>query len=347
MDSKRLKQIVNQLKRSLEKFGFDKRFTNSNDETQTRDFLIHPFFEEIMGYNKMTDFSHEILADVGGKRARKVDIAITLGGKKPLILVECKKAGTNLNDNHFRQLNEYCRNTTSSKVGILTDGVKYHFYSQNKSENNNLYDHPFFTFNMEDYGTSDLEMLALFCRTDQFEMNTIIEEAEEIYFLSRFDDALFELLKTPTDNLLKEIYVKMGGKRSTERILSQIKDLVNSTSLKTALEKVIQHEVSSSNSGIITTEEEIKAFNVIKTIIALSSKINNKDLERVSFRDLKGSFTILVDENQNKKICALILKERSKSIVINSSTYNLQDTTVVSLTKFKKELIDSAISKLG
>ena len=157
----------------------------------------------------------------------------------------------------------------------------------------------------------------------------------------------FLLLKTPTDNLLKEIYVKMGGKRSTERILSQIKDLVNSTSLKTALEKVIQHEVSSSNSGIITTEEEIKAFNVIKTIIALSSKINNKDLERVSFRDLKGSFTILVDENQNKKICALILKERSKSIVINSSTYNLQDTTVVSLTKFKKELIDSAISKLG
>ena len=139
----------------------------------------------------------------------------------------------------------------------------------------------------------------------------------------------------------------MGGKRSTERILSQIKDLVNSTSLKTALEKVIQHEVSSSNSGIITTEEEIKAFNVIKTIIALSSKINNKDLERVSFRDLKGSFTILVDENQNKKICALILKERTKSIVINSSTYNLEDTTVVSLTKFKKELIESAISKLG
>ena len=55
----------------------------------------------------------------------------------------------------------------------------------------------------------------------------------------------------------------MGGKRSTERILSQIRDLVNSTSLKTALEKVVQHEVSSSNSGIITTEEEIKTFNVI------------------------------------------------------------------------------------
>jgi len=139
----------------------------------------------------------------------------------------------------------------------------------------------------------------------------------------------------------------MGGKRSSERILSQISELVNSTSLKTALEKVIQHEVTSSNSGVITTEEEIKAYNVIKTIIALSSKINNRDLERVSFRDLKGSFTILVDENQNKKICALIIKERSKSIIINSSTYTIEDTTVVSLTKFKKELIDSAIDKLG
>ena len=64
----------------------------------------------------MTDFSHEILADVGGKRGRKVDIAVTLGGNKPLILVECKRAGTNLNDNHFRQLNEYCRNITSANL---------------------------------------------------------------------------------------------------------------------------------------------------------------------------------------------------------------------------------------
>ena len=56
MDSKRLKQIVNQLKRSLEKFEFDTRLKNSKDETQTRDFLIHPFFEDILGYNKMTDF---------------------------------------------------------------------------------------------------------------------------------------------------------------------------------------------------------------------------------------------------------------------------------------------------
>ena len=47
MDSKRLKQIVNQLKRSLDKFEFDTRLKNSKDETQTRDFLIHPFFEDI------------------------------------------------------------------------------------------------------------------------------------------------------------------------------------------------------------------------------------------------------------------------------------------------------------
>lgn len=347
MDSKRLKQIVNQLKRSLDKFDFQQALTYSQDETQTRDYLIHPFFENILGYNKMTDFSHEIIADVGGKRGRKVDIAVTLGTNKPLIFIECKKAGVNLSDNHFRQLNEYCRNTPSVKIGILTDGIKYHFYSQNKSENNNLYDHPFFTFNMEDYGNSDLEMLALFSRTDQFEMNSIIEEAEEIYFLSRFDDALFNVLKNPSETFLKEIYFSMGGKRSNERILGQLKDLVNSTSLKTALEKVIQHEVASSNSGIITTEEEIKAFNVIKTIIALSSKINNNDLERISYRDLKGSFTILVDDNQNRKICALVLKERSSSIIINSNTYNLEDTSVVSLTKFKKELIQSAIDNLS
>lgn len=345
MDSKRVRQIVTNLSKSLENWDFQKAIENSHDETQTRDFLIHPFFELVLGYDKMDDFSHEIVADVGKKRGRKVDIAVTLGTGKPLIMVECKKAGAKLNDNHFRQLNEYCHSTPSAKIGILTDGVFYHFYSQNSKENNNLYTDPFFTFNLLDYGTADLELLALFSRST-IEIKEILTEAEEIYFLNKFDDALYEVLANPSDNFLKEIYFNMGGKRSNENILNQIKELVNSTSLKTALDKVIQTEISSSNSGIITTEEEKKAYNVIKTIIAMTSKIKNSDLARVGYRDLKGSFSILVDDNQNKKICALILKEKAKTLEINGKKYDLPDTSVSSLTKFKKELIDSALSSL-
>ena len=68
-----------------------------------------------------------------------------------------------------------------------------------------------------------------------------------------------------------------------------------------------QQEIQNSNSGIITTGEEIKAYNVIKTILAMSSKIKNSEMERISYRDMKGSFAILIDDNGRKKICSLIL----------------------------------------
>ena len=52
MDNKRLKQISNQLSKELQNWGFDKAIKYSADETNTRNFLIEPFFE-IFNYSKM------------------------------------------------------------------------------------------------------------------------------------------------------------------------------------------------------------------------------------------------------------------------------------------------------
>lgn len=344
MDSKKVKQIVRQLQRTFDSWDFKKAIEGSNDETTTRDFLIHEFFMKL-GYSKIDDFSHEYIADVGGKRGRKVDVAITLGKSTPQIIVECKKLGTTFNDNHFRQLNEYIHYTPSAKVGILTNGTIYQFFTRDNSTTTGLYPKPFYTFNLEEYDSSDLEMLALFNRAT-FEMNEVIEEAEEIYYLEKFDDALLDVLANPPEALLKEICYKMGAKRVNEQATKQVRELINSISLKTALDRLIQKEVKSSNTGIITTEEEKKAYSVIKTIIAMTSKIKNSELDRIGYRDLKGSFTILVDDNQNKKICALKLGDRSKTVEINNKIYPIENTSVASLTSLKKELVESALLNL-
>ena len=142
------------------------------------------------------------------------------------------------------------------------------------------------------------------------------------------------------------VFSNMGGLRSTEKALSQIKGLVNSISIKTALDRIIQKEITESNSGIITTVEEIKAYNVIKTILAMSSKIKTDDLERITYRDLKNSFLIIVDDKQTKNICSLVFKEKSKVIDINGNRYELEEVSVSSITKLKKELTESALSNL-
>lgn len=343
MDNKKLKQITNQLKKSFDNWDFNKAIYHSNDETQTRDNLIHPFFN-ILNYSKLDDYTHEYISDMGDKKGRKVDIAITLGKKEPLMLVECKSATAKLNDNHFRQLNEYCLYSPSAKVGVLTNGIIYNFYTVNQKEKKGLNSKPFFTFDLTNYDNSQLEMLALFNR-QSIEINEIIQEAEDVYFLDNFDNALFKTL-VETDDLVKLIFKNMGGLRSTEKALSQIKGLVNSISIKTALDRIIQKEISESNSGIITTAEEIKAYNVIKTILAMSSKIKAADLERISYRDLKNSFLIIVDDKQTKNICSLVFKEKLKAIDINGNRFELDDVTVSSITKLKKELTESALSNL-
>ena len=52
MEGKRLKQIVKQLKVALEKWDYNTAIKKSFDEAQTRDFLIHDFFEKILNYSK-------------------------------------------------------------------------------------------------------------------------------------------------------------------------------------------------------------------------------------------------------------------------------------------------------
>tara|TARA_B110000285_G_C14562212_1_gene354003 strand:- start:238 stop:501 length:264 start_codon:yes stop_codon:yes gene_type:complete len=87
MDSKKLKQVVNQLKKQLSNFDVEKLLSHSNDEAQTRDNLIHPFLN-ILNYEKIQDYTHEFVADLKDKKGKKVDIAITLGKKTPIILIE-------------------------------------------------------------------------------------------------------------------------------------------------------------------------------------------------------------------------------------------------------------------
>ncbi len=345
IDSKKLRQITNNLKKCLDNWDFKKAIDASKDETQTRDNLIHHFLN-ILNYKKIDHYTHEYYADMADKKNRRVDIAITLGKKDPVMLVECKSVTANLNDNHFRQLNEYCLYTPSAKIGILTNGVIYNFYAIDTKQKKGLNSKPFFVFNLLNYETSDVEKLALF-NLSNLEIKDILSEAEDIYFLDEFDTAFYQTLALPNDDLAKLIFKNMGGQRSTDKVLTQIKQLVNSVSIKTALEKVIKKEIADSNSGIITTDEEIKAYNVVKTILAMSSKIKEPQLARIGFRDMKNKFAIIVDENQTKNICSFIFKEKVKTIEINKYTFDLNDVSVSSITKLKKELLESAISNLG
>jgi len=334
-------QLTRSLSKKLSNWDIKKAIKYSKDEATTRDFLIHPFLE-MLDYERIDDYTHEYNADIKGRRGTKVDIAVTFGKKSPLIVIECKKAEQNLSDKNFKQLNEYVVYTPSVKVGILTNGLDWNFYIKGDSGLNHT---PFFTFNIENYSNSDLENLSMFVKS-AFNINEIEEEAESIHFLEKFDDALFSVLTNPTASLIKSINEEMGGKRVTDKIAQKISELINSISLKDVYERMIIEEAKQNSSGVITTAEELKAFNVIKTMFAMSSKFKNSELERISYRDQKNSFKILVDDNQKKCICNIILKEKVNYIEISGKKLDIQDVTVAEITKYKTAIISSALKNL-
>ena len=69
----------------------------------------------------------EFTADIGTKKGEKVDYALMQDGN-PVVLVECKKLGTKLSSQSVSQLLRYF-GVTEARVGILTDGIFYRFFS--------------------------------------------------------------------------------------------------------------------------------------------------------------------------------------------------------------------------
>lgn len=339
-----LKQITQKLKKELSNWDFEKAIEFSGrNESQTRDFLIEPFFNKVLGYNPMDDYLHEYSIQIGST-TKKVDMTITLSGNDPDILIECKASTSNLNS-HFGQLNEYCLYQKQVKIGVLTNGIEYRFYSRSSDSNEILIETPFFCFNLNDYDDYDLEFLARFFKLN-ISIKDILEEAEEIHFLDKFNEAFYNVLAQKEDGLIKLIFNEMGGKRISPNVSKKIYNLINSISLEQALEKIKAKESSDNKRGIVTTSDEIKAYNIIKTILSLSSKFK-EDIERVTFIDYKEHFSIVLDDNKFNVICKIETKGNSIKLKIwGGDEYTLNQVTVAELTKYKNQIVNAAIKAI-
>ncbi len=127
----------------------------------------------------------------------------------------------------------------------------------------------------------------------------------------------------------------MDGRRLSDQVKSKIRNLVNANSIQNSLPKIIEEE-SKNGSIVIITAEELKIYHTVKTL--LINSIKKMDETRISYRDQKNSFNILVDDN-NKKIIAKITSSRNKYFIeINNSKYDV--TGIESIVALKKQLLE-------
>lgn len=117
-------------------------------EEGTKNALIMPFIR-ILGYDVFNpnEVNPEYTADVGIKKGEKVDYAIMKDGEAA-ILFECKTVNSNLNKEHTSQLFRYF-SVTPAKVGILTNGMIYQFFTD-LEVTNKMDQKPFLKINLLD-----------------------------------------------------------------------------------------------------------------------------------------------------------------------------------------------------
>ena len=293
-------------------------------EEATKNAFVMPFLQAL-GYDVFNPIEvvPEFVADIGIKKGEKIDYAIFKDGI-PTILIECKHWAQNLNL-HDGQLLRYFH-VSKAKFGLLTNGIIYRFYSD-LVEANKMDEKPFLEFNISEIKDNQIEELKKFHKT-VFDSESIVNTASELKYTNELRHLFQQELTSPSAEFVKHFAKQVYPSVVTAKVLEQftnltkksiqqhISDLITER-LKIALTKenevtkeqeAIQAEqAKAEESKIVTTEEEIEGFLIVKTI--LRQKISST---RVTYRDAQSYFAILLDDNNRKTICRLYLDGAKK-----------------------------------
>ena len=335
---------------------FSERVTILKDtistEESTKMSLIVPMFQ-LLGYDVFnpTEFCPEYTADVGIKKGEKVDYAILEEGK-PNILIECKSCSEQL-DKHSSQLFRYF-STTPAKFGILTNGVIYRFYTD-LEEANKMDLIPFLEINMENIKDSSINELKKFCK-ENFDKDKIFSTAEELKYTSQIKGVLTSEYDSPSEEFVRFFLNRIYDGQKNQRVIEKFTPVVKK-SFSSFVNEIVNNKISSALakdndepepqvadvpeepiSKIVTTEEEIESFYIVRGMLAEVIPV-----EDIVHRDTESYFGILYKDNNRKPICRINLDKKNKQLFIpdvNKKFERFYIDSINDLYKYKNHLID-------
>ncbi|KKD00858.1 type I restriction endonuclease [Photobacterium halotolerans] len=298
-------------------------------EEATKNALVMPFLHSVLGYDVFNpqEVIPEFTADTATKKGEKVDYALMKEGEVQ-ILIECKKFGETLSTKHASQLFRYF-SVTNARIAILTNGAKYQFFTDLDAPNK-MDEKPFLTLDLENLDEHIVPEVKKLTKSS-FDVDSVVDAAGELKYLSQIKKVLGEQFSLPEEDFVKfftsKVYdgvqtskVKAQFLELTQKALKQfLNDSINAR-LQSAIgsdSKVSQIEASSYDDQdefesegtpkIVTTDEEIEGFNVVKAI--LRQKL---DVSRIHSRDTQSYFGVLLDDNNRKPLCRLHFNAKQK-----------------------------------
>jgi hypothetical protein len=302
----------------------DKLLPQINTEEATKNALVLPFIQ-LLGFDVFNPFevNPEFIADIGIKKGEKVDYAI-MKDEKAVILIECKHYTQQL-DPHNSQLFRYYH-TSDAKFGLLTNGLNYRFYTD-LSTPNKMDEKPFFEFKITEIKDNEISELKKFHKS-YFDIDKISNTASELKYLNEVKGCIQQEISNPSTEFVKYFAKQAYPSMITSKVLEQftfivknafsqhISDTINDR-LKSALNSENKNEKSDAleklpdAENIITTQEELEAYMIVKSILR---KV--VDVDRIICRDAQTYCAILLDDNNRKPICRLYFNGKKKFIAL-------------------------------
>lgn len=293
-----------------------------NTEADTKAALVVPFIQ-LLGYDTTNprEVKPEFTADIAGRRGEKVDYAI-MQDDNPIMIIECKCCGANLNEISREQLCRYFL-TLDSSIGILTDGIRYLFFST-AEDGRNMDATPFMEFSLDNIDPILLPELHKLCK-DKFNLQDTLDTVTELKFKRQVKLELKQNLESVELDFVTFLMRKAGMKYFKKKTIEQFtqyaqrafKEFINEqvdSRLKKALEDTVKDKPpvdppapplrviygNVQGGGIETTKEEIEGYLIVKAILCEAI-----DPERVFLSDGINFCSIVLDNNKFKLICRM------------------------------------------
>ncbi|MBW4636623.1 MAG: hypothetical protein KME05_00010 [Gloeocapsa sp. UFS-A4-WI-NPMV-4B04] len=291
------------------------------------------------------------------------------------MLVEAKARGQKA-EAHDGQLSRYFNGLLKTKVAIVTNGTEYRFFTDLRDKNF-MDKEPFFSFNVLQYDLKDIENLKFFHR-DNFDAAAISRQAEEMVYVKGMTQLIGNLLRSPSEEFVRFLVTELGKvalsyevqgwitNKVIEKFEPIVKKSVQSSLLELMTRSLSQEMAQTVETGntfksaeveeieeelqepepeeakLVTTDEEIEAFEKIKAIVE-NSTIDGLE---VKYKDTVNYFGVNLGKN-NWWFLRLYLSAQKKSFIARISVDEAQSLTPDFEVQEVPSALGDAVSKVN
>ena len=267
--------------------------------------------------------------------------------------------------------------TTSAKFAILTNGIRYRFYTD--LEEANLMDSlPFLDIDLLHLRDAQIEELKKF-KKENFSVARIFDAASVLKYAGKFKETLSEQFENPSDEFVRFFLQDVYDGRMTHSVVEKFRPILKASMqefISETMNDKIKSALSTANAAPVApaapaskapapvpasapaeeesapvvesapepTEEEMNAYYELQNLLK-----DDVSLDSITYKKTDSYFAILYQNNTRKWLCRLVLSDNQKLVYLPDSDKNptrRQVANIYELASYRR-YITSVIARYG